>query len=337
MGQKLVGSALHYRLFRHSTFRCADVTPDLRAYVDELGRQLARSGRGLLQRERFSSDIPDLVYGLHSQAVAWQGLRAMGHVWAETGYAALAARCRSLAERLRRALRAAVRESQVRLADGSLFLPSRLLDGERPYADLTASRPGSYWNLVVPYALASGLFAPGSTESRGALRYLELHGSRFLGLVRAGAYALYGHTAPYPTSGTDQVYGLNVARFLAAADEPDQLVLSLYGQLAAAMTPGTFVAGEAASLTPIRDEYHRAMYLPPNGASNATFLGTLRLLLLHETIDSSGLPAGLELAHATPRAWLAPGKRIAVRAAPTSFGTLSYTLTVDAERDPRND
>ena len=325
MGQKLVGSALYYRLFRDRTF-IAEATPALRGYVAELGRQLAASERGILQRERFSSDIPDSVYGLHSQAVAWQGLRWMGLVWAETGDAALAATCHRLAERLGRGLRAVVRESKVRLPDGSLFLPSRLLDRERPYEDLTASRAGSYWNLVVPYALASGLFAPGSAEANGALRYLRLHGSRFLGLVRAGAYALYGRTAPYPTSGTDQVYGLNVARFLAATDEPDELVLSLYGQLAAAMTPGTFVAGEAASLTPIHGEYHRAMYLPPNGASNATFLGTLRLLLVHETVDASGAPAGLELAHSTPRAWLEPGKRIVVRAAPTSFGPLSYSI-----------
>jgi hypothetical protein len=43
-------------------------------------------------------------------------------------------------------------------------------------------------------------------------------------------------------------------------------------------------------------------------------------MLVHET------PTGLELAYATPRAWLAPGRRIAVRAAPTSFGPLSYSL-----------
>jgi hypothetical protein len=325
MGQKLVGSALHYRLFRDREF-VAEVTPALRGYVLELGRQLAASEHGILQRERFSSDIPDSVYGLHSQAVAWQGLRWMGLVWADTGDAALAATCRRLADRLGRGLRAAVGASQVRLADGSLFLPSRLLDREQPYDDLTASRAGSYWNLVVPYALASGLFPPESAETTGALRYLRLHGSRFLGLVRAGAYALYGHDAPYPTSGTDQVYGLNVARFLAAVDEPDELVLSLYGQLAAAMTPGTFVAGEAASLTPTRGERYRAMYLPPNGASNATFLGTLRLLLVHETHDRSGAASGLELAHSTPRAWLEPGKRISVQGAPTSFGPLSYSI-----------
>jgi hypothetical protein len=39
-----------------------------------------------------------------------------------------------------------------------------------------------------------------------------------LGLVRAGAYALYGPHA-FPVGGTDQVYGLNVSRFLADNDE----------------------------------------------------------------------------------------------------------------------
>ncbi len=325
MGQKLVGSALYFRLFRDRAFLAA-VTPVLQDYVDELGRQLDDDDRGLLQRERFSSDIPDVVYGLHSQAIAWQGLRWIGLAWAETGRAVLADQCRRLAERLERGLRAAVRSSQARLPDGSLFLPARLFDAERPYHRLTATRAGSYWNLVVPYALASGLFQPGSAEAEGAMRYLLLHGSRMLGLVRAGAYALYGRTAPFPTSGTDQVYGLNVARFLAQNDRPDQLALGLYGQLAAAMTPGTFVAGEAASVTPLPGQHGRSMYLPPNGAANATYLGTLRLLLVHETLDAKSRPTGLELAYATPRAWLEAGKRIAVRRAPTSFGPLSYSI-----------
>jgi hypothetical protein len=152
------------------------------------------------------------------------------------------------------------------------------------------------------------------------------HGSRLLGLVRAGAYALYGKAPVYPASGTDQVYGLNVARFLADNDRADQLVLSLYGQLAAAMTPGTFVSGEAASIAPLEDRYYRSMYLPPNGASNGTFLETLRLMLVHETRSEDGEPRGLELAYATPRAWLLPGQRIAVRRLPTSFGPLTFTI-----------
>jgi hypothetical protein len=324
-GQKLVGSALYYQLFRDRGF-VARATPVLAAYVDQLAGEVRRDPHGLLGRERYSSDIPDDVYGLHAHAIVWQGLRSMARVWEETGRRELAARTASLATRLEAALRRAVRRSERRLPDGSLFLPARLLDGEGPYDRLTASRPGSYWNLVTPYALASGLFSRGSPEARGALRYMLRHGSRLLGLVRAGAFALYGPTPHFPESGTDQVYGINASRFLALNDEPDQLVLSLYGQLAAGMTPGTFVAGEAASVAPVAGQWYRSMYLPPNGAANAAFLETLRLMLVYEPLDRQARPRGLELAFATPRAWLAPGRRIAVHRLPTSFGVVSYTL-----------
>jgi hypothetical protein len=163
-------------------------------------------------------------------------------------------------------------------------------------------------------------------EANGVIRYLLRHGARFLGLVRAGAYSLYGVDAVSPTSGVNPVYGLNVARFLADNDRPDQLVLSLYGQLAAGMTPGTFVSGEGLSVAPLPGDPHRTMYLPPNGASNASFLETLRLMLVHETRSRSLAPRDLELAYATPRAWLAPGKRIVVRDEPTSFGPVSFSI-----------
>jgi hypothetical protein len=324
MGEKLLASAAYYRLFADRSY-LDEATPVLRGYVAALGRQIDASSRGLLQRERYSSDIPDSVYGVHSQAVAWQGLRAMGQVWATTGRTSLATRCRVLAGRLESGLREAIRASERRLPDGSLFIPVRLLDSEPPHDALTASRSGSYWNLVMPYALASGLFAPGSAEVRGALEYLSHHGSRLLGLVRAAAFALYGNPV-FPTSGTDQVYGTNVARFLADDDQADQLVLSLYGDLAAGMTQGTYISGEAASIAPLGDELFRSMYLPPNSASNAAFLETLRLLLVHETRNREGEPSGLELAYSTPRAWLQPGRQILVRRAPTSFGPLSFSL-----------
>ena len=329
MGKRLVGSALHYRLTRDRAY-IDGATPTLRSYVDQLGRQIAASGTGLLGRERYSSDIPEHVLGLHSQATVWQGLRAMGRVWAETGDAELARRCAALAKRLEAGLRRAVASSQRRLGDGSLFIPARLLDREPAYASLTQARLGSYWNLVMPYALASGIFAPGSPEATGALKYMLRHGSRLLGVVRAGAYALYEQPV-YPVSGTDQVYGINVARFLADGDAADQLVLSLYGTLAVAMTPDTFVSGEAASVAPLRGSHFRSMYLPPNGASNAAFLQTLRSLLVHESRDEEGAPFGLELAFATPRPWLRAGRQIIVRRAPTSFGPVSYALVARSD------
>jgi hypothetical protein len=316
-GEELVAAAQQQRLFRDDAF-VERVTPRLATSVAALAAQLRRGS--LLARERYSSDIGDSVLGLHSQAVAWQGLREMGEAWRATGHGTLAAQATALAARLERGLRRAARVSERRLDDRSLFLPVRLLDDEPAYNRVTSSRDGSYWNLVAPYALGSGLFAPGSAEARGALAYLRLHGSRLLGLVRAGAFALYGKDPPAPVSGTDEVYGMNVARFLADNDVPDEQVLSLYGQLGAAMTPGTFVAGEAASVAPLDGVLERAMYLPPNAASNATFLEKLRLALVHER------PTGLDLAFATPRAWLAPGRRIAVDNVPTSFGPVSFEI-----------
>jgi hypothetical protein len=259
----------------------------------------------------------------------------MGLVWQENGYRSLGADALRLAGRLGTSLRRAIRASQRRLPDGTLFIPVRLYDDEKPYTSLTASREGSYWNLVMPYALASGLIEPRSGQARGVLAYMQRHGSRLLGLPRAGAYPLYrpvtDPTAPSkrPVSGSNPVYGLNVARFLADNDESGQLVLSLYGELAAAMAPGTFVSGEGVSIAPLAGARFRSMYLPPNGASNAAFLETLRLMLVHETTDEQGRPRGLELAFATPRPWLSPGKTIQVVAMPTSFGRISYTIEAE--------
>ena len=331
MGARLVGFAQYARL-SGDTAEIRRATPALRGYVRRLGRQVDEGRNGLLRRERFSSDVSEKVFGLHSQAVVWQGLRSMAQVWSEAGYAKLATESRRVARKLERGLDRAVRRSQRRLPNGALFVPVRLLDDERPYRAITRTREGSYWNLVMPYALASGLFPPHGARADGVLRYLDGHGARLLGLVRAGAYPLYG-TTRRPTSGSNPVYGLNVSRFLADNDRPGQLVLALYGQLAAEMTRGTFVSGESVSIAPLGESY-RATYLPPNGASNAAFLETLRLLLVHETNDARGRPRGLELAFATPRPWLRPGKTIEVRRLPTSFGRLSYKVE-SAERSVR--
>jgi hypothetical protein len=325
IGEQLLGSARYYSLFGDQEF-LDHRTPRLSRYVEHIRRQLLGQSRSLLRRERYSADVGAKVFGLHSQAVVWDGLRAMASVWDRSGLPELAARARAVAARLGSGLRRAVHRSARRLRDGTLFVPIRLLDGERPYKKLTTSRAGSYWNLVMPYALASGILPPRSAQARGVLGYMLAHGSRILGLVRAGAFTLYRRT-PFPRSGTDQVYGLNVARFLADNDRANQLVLSLYGHLAAGMAPKTFVSGEAATIAPVRGEPYRKMFLPPNSGSNAAFLETLRLMLVHEVKGSSGAPSGLELAFATPRSWLRPGREIAVHDAPTSFGKVSYSLT----------
>ena len=318
-GEKLLGFADRYRRLRDRATLAA-VEPTLRRFLAALEGALGRNG--LLARERYSSDVAERVYGLHALARVWQALRAIAPVWRELGRSDLAGRAELLAARLEAGLRSAISRSQRRLPDGSLFVPMRLLGGVAPYGRVTESRAGSYWNLVAPYALASGLLSREAVL--GVLRYVDLHGARLLGLVRTAAPVLYGPGAGGEVSGVNPVYGNNASRFLAALDRPDRLVLALYGQLAAGMTPHTFAAGEGTTVAPLAGALHRTTYLPPNAAANASFLATLRLLLVHEREDA------LELAFATPRAWLAPGKRIAVRALPTRFGPVSYSLAAGA-------
>jgi hypothetical protein len=325
-GERMVGSADYFRRYGDTAF-VDRVTPRFRRDLQSFVRQLDAGGtRSLLRRERYGADILGPIYGLHAQALALQGLRAMADVWGRTGRPNLAAQASQAADRLGAGLSAAVAAAQVALPDGSLFWPIALVDGtEHPYDSLTTSKRGSYWNLVMPYVLASGFVRPHSAQADGLLAYLLNHGSRLLGLVRFSPHT--GVTNPgYQKPGTDDVYGINVARFLADEDQPDQLVLSLYGKLAAGMTENTFVAGEGSTLLPTPGQYYRWMFRPPNSANNAFFLETLRLMLVHEVTDAAGLPTGLELAYSTPRDWLAPGKRIAVQKLQTRFGPLSYSI-----------
>jgi hypothetical protein len=324
-GEVLLSAAANYDLYRDRK-ALARETPDLATAVETLaGRQLTDGdAAGRLQPEPLSSDRPGAVDGVPAQFVAWQGLAAISQVWSATGRTELAARAGAIALRLEHALRPAVHKVEVRMPDRSLFLPATLTDPSKPYPRITSTRDGSYWNLVMPYALASGFFTPGGSEAKGILRYLSLHGSRLAGVTRADAHIAYGRKIV--GDGLGEVYVLNQSRFLADNDQPDQLTLTLYGMLAAGMTRDTFISGEAISLLPVGTAYYRTMYMPPNLGANSSFLETLKLLLVHERRGPRGAPRGLDLAFSTPRAWLADGATIDVKRLRTSFGPLSFSL-----------
>src|SRR6185312_7813708 len=171
-GEKLTAAALYVRLSGDREY-LDQATPMLSRVVDGLGRQIrySRAG-GLLRRERYSSDVAARVYGLHAQAAVWQGLNAIADAWRDTGRIAHARKARALAAALGRGLHRAVRRSARRLKDGSLFVPAALLAHHEPFDAVTASRPGSYWNLVAPYALSSGFFTPGGRDANRILDYM---------------------------------------------------------------------------------------------------------------------------------------------------------------------
>jgi hypothetical protein len=318
----ILSSAAYYFRLTHDTLFIREETPAFAALVNGIARR--RTADGLLKPEPLSSDLQTPVDGVTAPITAWQGLLAISRVWGTTRHPELSARARRLALGLERSLRPAVSRALTRMRDGSLFLPQTLSGKRHPYERLTATSDGSYWNLVVPYALASGFFKAHGPTAAGIVRYLLAHGSRLLGVPRANAHIVYARGAR--AAGLAPAYGFSMSRFFADNDQADQLALSLYGMLAVGMTQGTYVSGESVSVLPVAGRYLRRMYMPPNAGANASYLETLRLLLVHERRGDHGTPKGLDLAFATPRSWLADGKTISVRRAPTSFGRVSYTI-----------
>jgi hypothetical protein len=323
-GHILTTAAMYVRATRDRAFLQAQ-TPALAGIVDSIAARQRTTGKqkGQLIPEALSTDLEShAIDSVPGQLEAIQGLRAIARVWIAAEDDAHAERAAELASSIEAAVRPALARVTKHLHDGTLFVPDQL-NGQKAFGRLTASRDGSYWNLMMPYAFSSGWFAPHTSASRGVLRYLLQHGSRLLGVTRTYAGTVYGEQGG---AGIAPVYGLGMARFLADNDQPDQLDLSLYGMLATGMTQGTFVSGEAVSLSPVDGSYDRAMFMPPNSGANASYLGALRELLIHERRGPLGAPAGLDLAFSTPRAWLADGKTIEVADAPTSFGKVSYSI-----------
>jgi hypothetical protein len=73
------------------------------------------------------------------------------------------------------------------------------------------------------------------------------------------------------------------------------------------------------------DAHGRSFYLPPNSTSSATWLVTLRYLLVQDwDLDEDARPDTLRLLFAAPRRWLADGSQIRVENAPTQFGPVSF-------------
>src|SRR5262249_19823178 len=122
-GERLLAGAVSQRMC-HDRAYVEEETPALATALDELAHKLRSND--LLARERYSTDIGKRVYGLHGETAVWAGLLAMGRVWAETGQARLAARCRSLAAPLQTRLRPAGSGSERVFPDGSPVRPAGL-------------------------------------------------------------------------------------------------------------------------------------------------------------------------------------------------------------------
>lgn len=287
----------------------------------ELNRLLEnRTGPdGLLPKERYCGDIATPIHSLSVESKAWRALRDLPPVLRALGDEALAARVARAEAEVKPKVLDALNRSLSRETTPP-FLPNALLANEHVHDPITATRIGSYWNLVINYTIGSRLFPAGSDEETWIPHYLETHGGLCMGMVRSGGTAHAFWTGP------DRINPLYGTRYVVDAlrrDDAERALVSFYGMLAQGFTRNTFIAGEGSTLAPV-DDGGRFFYCPPNSAGNGHFLTMLRNLLVQDfDLDDDGEPETLRLLFGTSRRWLEDGKRIAVERAPTAFGPVS--------------
>ncbi|MCC6696680.1 MAG: LamG domain-containing protein [Candidatus Hydrogenedentes bacterium] len=330
--EKLTHAAHYYHLTCDKAFIERN-TPAYEAFCEEFRRQIEADPNGLLQKERQCGDIPQVSYFVWHQTLGWRGMRDMAVIWKEIGRDDLYDRYYPVANGLQQAIAQAMKVSQKDMPDGTLFIPRMLLEDAPIEAPVTETRLGSYWNLCMPYAFASGFWDPHGGDMDRIVGFMRNHGSFLLGLLRfnyyptpIGSYRAQGLPGYY-TTGFDNVYLPDYLQLIANRDEAEQIILTFYGKLAHGQTRGTYVSGEGETVGERAGEFYRSCYGTPCSANNNAFLLPLRLMLVRESFDrEKGLPESLYLAHATPREWLEDGKSIRVANAPTCFGPVSYRI-----------
>ena len=287
---------------------------------------IAKGRHGLGSPTGHCGDLHHIkIHSLSTNCTAWRGLRDFARL---TGNDAMLKR----ADEYRAAIRRAAEASLDTAADPP-FLPMSLYGDEPTPAMLGDSSLASYWGLLAPYALYANALGDAHPGTRAMLETFARRGGLCAGLVRFAGHGEFGVFTSALEMGMDDLYGAKLSEAFARRDDPDPLVLALYGKLAIGLTPDTFIAGECASLAPSRihgpgADDGRSLTLPPNSASQMFLAILLRHCLVFD-MDSreDGVFDTLRLAFSTPRRWLEEGQTIEVMGMPTAFGSVSYRLS----------
>jgi hypothetical protein len=281
----------------------------------------ARQPDGLLPKEAYCSDIRTPVRSVNTNANSWRGLRDMAIVLDDIGEHDQAVKLAAICADYKKIILAALDKAIVRDVDPPFVRIA--LGGEEPISNpITSTRYGSYWNLVIPCVLWSGLFPVDSEPADAIIHYIQRNGGLCMGLTRVQSV----RGAWMNVQNIDDLYVIRYSDALLKRDEPDRALVTFYGKLAHGFTRETFIDGESSGIEP-NDAFGRQMGLPPNSTANASFLIQLRNLLVQDwDMDDDGKADTLRLAFATPRQWLADGKKVRIDRAPTAFGEVSFEI-----------
>jgi hypothetical protein len=176
----------------------------------------------LLPKDNYAGDISQQVYSLNSNANCWRGLRDMAMVLDDLGQKDGAAELLREAAAFRAAILDAVAQSECRDSKPP-FVPNALLKAEQPYETLTATRLGSYYDLMAPYIIGSGVFGVGSERETWMIEYLRQHGGVAMGMIRSMPHQ--GEFDKQP--GVNVLYGLRYMLAQLRRDEREQALVGL--------------------------------------------------------------------------------------------------------------
>ena len=280
-----------------------------------------KTDNGLLPPDNYAGDIQQQVYSLNSNANCWRGLRDLAAILEDLGDRDRAKALLKEAEAYRKVILDAVTKSEQRDAKPP-FIPNALFGVEKAYDTLTATRLGSYYDLMCPYIIGSGVFGPNAERETWMIDYLRQHGGIAMGMIRSMPHQ--GEFDKQP--GVNVLYGLRYQLALLRRDDRDHALVGFYGHLAQAMTRDTFIGGEGSRFFH-GDKWGRSFYLPPNSTSNAAFLIVLRYLLVQDwDLNDDGRPDTLRLLYGVPSRWLKDGATIKLERAATMFGEISLDV-----------
>ena len=174
-----------------------------------------------------------------------------------------------------------------------------------------------YWDTVQsadPLISPSGLLAPEDRRVQGHLDVLEdrllLENTKVNERTRGfdPEKDWFSHASWQYQCGLERHANIHLA-----ADDAPNVIRSVLNQYAVDIMPGEYTFREHTTGGP-----------PDKIYEESCFLERFRHMLVMEEGDA------LWLARATPRAWLEQGKKIAVKNAPTHFGTVAYAIVSDA-------
>ncbi len=331
----LTGSTRYFDEHRGELFRVADEIISDRRTTMTASTDPRPWHWGLLPMSRPAADAiasTRETYVVAHDITNAQALQDFGEFLVESGIdAARGQGYLREAANFRQSVLRAMTASSVRSPANLPFVPLQTLYfrdtpdyGPEPYDNLALGRvQGTYYHYWADMEFRYDFFNADDPIGGTIADFVQRRGGFVLGLTRARP------RPGQPYGWINGNYNAGYYEYALRRGDVQRFLLGFYSRLAFAASRHLYVASEGSPFIGYNTQdggFVGAEYSFPNSAANAETLDMLRVLLVHEERDRN-LPTGIiDLAQATPRAWLAEGQRVEMRRAPTEFGALSFRI-----------